>query len=186
MNVGQLAAAAQTAESIRAFVEGGVLFQVLNELGTVELDAARLALVDVGRADDSKAEVRLAVGHLQSAHGAFKRLSAIRGVGYLLQPINHQLACARDGFTCCLMAICYRYLGERDRCETCLEFAQDAHRRWDRDDGLDALSVVTCSLNPAWWIRRAKLVWHEDLIAPPSSAEIAELERLLLGDASAI
>lgn len=128
----QIVSVAETAKSIHQFVEGE-LVSILTALGEVEYAAAVDALNNISRASKPANQVLLAVGHLQSAHVAYRRIHQIGGAKRYFTLPTRMLALHKDIFTLCLMAVCYRYLDEP-------LLMQDALQ--DAIEGLDTWSLV--------------------------------------------
>jgi hypothetical protein len=106
-----LVAGVRSAKAVAAFIEGGPLASTLADLG---VKAAKDAVDDVPYAVDKEARIQQAVTHLQgaktalesSAYGRWKWLIRFR-----MPRLVHLLL--RLKYTLALMAILYRYLGER-------------------------------------------------------------------------
>ncbi|GAA1839500.1 hypothetical protein GCM10009836_18320 [Pseudonocardia ailaonensis] len=116
----ELLAALKTARSLAAFVEGGALEEALAQ---VSVGAAVDAMEKSRIARDPRAQVWSAVTHLETAWEAHRRI--------LVRPLSKHLAWTRhrriwgefDHVTC-LMAVCYRYLGE-------IELSEQCFTRWE-------------------------------------------------------
>jgi hypothetical protein len=117
--------AAENLATIKRFVETGQGERLLSEFGEVELEAAKLALSSANIARNPAQEVQGAVTHLQSAHVALKRTYSTKK--FITLP-DEAKAANTDIWVCCLMAVCYRYLGEDQLVQSCLDMAQQAMR----------------------------------------------------------
>lgn len=134
-------------ESIRAFVATDQLQIFLASFGDVEFKAAAEALRAHKRSRSKQRELEDALGHLRSAHVAFSESYQGRGFSTLAQ---EDLAIQMDIVTCCLMALCYRHLGEQQLMDDYLEAAQTALRH-------DSLSQrFKAMITPRGYIRASK------------------------------
>ena len=117
-----LLASLKAAHSLAKFVEGGGLEEALSE---ISLAAAVEGLGKARIARDPQGQIRSVVTHLELALEALRRSTS--------QPIARRLAGARHArlsnqfdYTTCLLAICYRYLGEVELSDRCFE-QRDVH-----------------------------------------------------------
>ena len=116
------AVSANTAK-LREFVETGALQKAIQEMGGIQFEAAAMALSNMSIATDPAREVAAAITHLQAAHIAFQKLHS--GRAYVSQA-TFLTAAGKDVISCCIMAICYRYLDERALMERVLSDATAA------------------------------------------------------------
>lgn len=126
-----------TAKTLVAFVTGGGMQEAVAAIiGDTAMDAARLALKNIGSSRDPRREVQLAVGHLQTAHVANRKIwSQIRnGVRANATFISTCIAADKDVWVSCLMAICYAYLQEPQMVEKSLRFATEARNFRDYEE----------------------------------------------------
>jgi len=108
----ELLTAVQGARAIANFVEGGPLANALADLG---IAAARSAMSKALYAEDKRAQVWSAVNHLEQAEAALD--STLKKYGGVLMATRFTKAASLENkhrYVLALMAICYRYLGEKD------------------------------------------------------------------------
>jgi hypothetical protein len=106
-----LVVAARSVNTIGSVVEGGALESTLADLG---LAAAKDALSKVSYAEDKRAQVWSAVNHLEEAESALRTTIKTRGnrLMWVNQPSLLVMIYKRQ-YILGLMAVCYRYLGEK-------------------------------------------------------------------------
>jgi hypothetical protein len=138
----QIVSAAETAKSVQRFVEGQ-LVGILNAFGEVEYAAAVDALDNISRARKPANQVLLAVGHLQSAHVAYRKIHQASGIKQYFTLPTRMLALHKDIFTLCLMAICYRYLDEPLLMQDTLRDAFEGFRKWKKVNSAPTLGDLT-------------------------------------------
>jgi hypothetical protein len=155
-----LVATVKTARSIANAVEGGAIESTFADLG---LQAAKDALSKVPYAEDKEAQVRSAVTHLEGAEAALRTTIQNRGTRLLYSNINALAhAMFKRVYILGLMAVCYRYLGERALTERTLSMTLDAKLeyavKYIRGQPLAALPNLLSPLN---WAGVVKDVWHQ-------------------------
>lgn len=122
--------ACKTASALVRFVTAGGLHETILALSAdVHAESAALALSNVGRSADPRAAVWIAVGHLQSAHVAHRKVwephftTALGG-------LNRQVACTNANYNdievCWVMALCHIFLGEKAYAFQAMRFADEA------------------------------------------------------------
>lgn len=87
-----------------------------------------------------KERYNLAVGHLQSAHIAYKNVwqKFNSDFGQTTKAFSFEVACKKDRYVCYLMALCYVYLREFKIAQDCLDSSERADRAYDEySKGLD-------------------------------------------------
>lgn len=165
----KLVEASGSINAIIRFVDDRVHVQILETLGSVELQAAKIAFNNSQKANDPKAEFRLAVGHLQSAHVSFKAVRSNRGLAFLWNPDVHLHACARDIYSCSLMVIGYIYLKEPKLALESLEKAKEASVNSFLYDGLTWLAHdYTGRLNLVNFFKRQYQIDKGTFLWPPT------------------
>ena len=128
----QITAATETAKKIQAFVEGE-LVTILSTMGEIEFKAAAAALKNISLSRAPSNQVLLAIGHLQSAHMAYRGIySESKGWKDYFTLATRMAALQKDVFTLCLTAICYKYLGETELMQDSLRLALEAIKPWTR------------------------------------------------------
>lgn len=143
-----LVAAAENAASVRAFIEGAEFQEMLAAIGGVELDAARDALKKRKHARDPRQQVWSAVNHLETAHVAFRRGCQSKTRKYLAGT-RWSRACDLDVITLCLMALCYRYLGEAELMHRAISDAWKAYNiQHDAHPATIFVQVASTFVNP--------------------------------------
>lgn len=156
MNLEKLLGAVENTKAVYNVVEGGGLIGILDAIGDNEFEAAKLALGNMKRSANPKREVELAVGHLQSAHVAFRRIhSGSSTIERLPQQGAWLNASYKDLFTCGMMAVCYIYLGEKQLVHDALASMSHASKREEVASSLidadGALGSFVSMLNPMQW-----------------------------------
>lgn len=142
--------AASNMNNIINFVEGISFLEALSVIGDNELEAAKLAMQSTGKAHDKKREVTLAVGHLQSAHIAYRSIwqrTHGSALGRSTRLLTLDLARQRDRYISCLTALCYVYLGEFQLARSYVTFAKEADQAWEElVDGQSAGDLFTSGI----------------------------------------
>ena len=129
MALKELVHVASSLNSIIDFIEGASFLEALSAIGDNELQAAKLAMQNAGKANDRKREVTLAIGHLQSAHTAYRSVwKQAYGSDFSkrTKAISLELAAKKDCYISCLMALCYVYLREFQLARNSVTFAKEA------------------------------------------------------------
>jgi hypothetical protein len=98
----QIVAVAETAKSVQRFVEGE-LVGILNGFGEVEYAAAVDALDNISRARQPANQVLLAVGHLQSAHVAYRKIHQASGIKQYFTLPTHCCPVKKSAASCKLL-----------------------------------------------------------------------------------
>jgi hypothetical protein len=130
-----LVLAAESVNTIVELVEGGALESTLADLGLI---AAKDALSKVPHAEDKRAQVWSAVNHLEEADSVLRTTLQTRGKRLAnLNEVGLQQMIEKRRYLIGLMAVCYRYLGERALTERALSAIPGA------DEGCDALIYRT-------------------------------------------
>jgi hypothetical protein len=105
-----LLATIKAAKTLSSFVEGGALGEALSDAG---LRAAHDALEKVPDAMADGQQVWSAINHLEFADAALAQLFARRGEALLWsRRIRFWELVGKRRYILCLMAVCYRYVGE--------------------------------------------------------------------------
>lgn len=164
--------AAKAGKSVQNFVEGGALVTVLSAFGNIEYVAARGPVADLALPRNPEGPPWSAVNHLQSAHMAYRAVYAGRaGVKAYLGAVTNTVALNKDLFTLCLMAVCYRYLGE---------IVTDAGLR--RQMVKNLMQGVVSLFNAGTWAVAAKL--DKSPLPQIYDEQFAEFTRPMLADAA--
>lgn len=110
------------------FIEGAEFVSALSAIADNDLNAAKLAMQNAGKAQDIKREVTLAVGHLQSAHTANRSIwkAYNSDLGKRTKALTLETAAQKDRYVSCLMALCYLYLREFSLAKNCVTFAKES------------------------------------------------------------
>jgi hypothetical protein len=146
-----LVVAAKSVNTVVNVVEGGTLESTLADLG---LAAAKDALSKVTYAEDKRAQVWSAVNHLEQAESALRTTIQTRGnrLMYVNRPGLEEDLIQKRRYMLGLMAVCYRYLGERALTERTLSTIPGA------DEGFGARmeekhwTIFTTNIvSPAFW-----------------------------------
>jgi hypothetical protein len=153
-----LVLAAESVNKLFEFVEGGALESTLADLGLV---AAKDALSKVPHAEDKRAQVWSAVNHLEEAESGLRRTIQTRGnrLMFVNQPGFREMIDKRR-YILGLMAVCYRYLGERALTERTLSTIPGA------DEGYDVrleenYEMLLNFISPAFWKAGYQSNWGE-------------------------
>jgi hypothetical protein len=116
----ELVAAVRSVKAVSDFVEGGPLGNALADLG---LEAAKDALIKAFYAKDKRSQIWSAINHLEEAEVALRKATQDRKIlmtFFHIERLAHLIIKRR--YILGLMAICYRYLDERELAErTCLQ-----------------------------------------------------------------
>ena len=120
-------------KKIQEFVEGELVV-ILDTIADTAYKAAGAALQNVKLARRPKDQVLLAVGHLQLAHIASREVYTPKGWKDNFTLVVRMSAVQKDLFTLTLLAICFRYLGERALMRHTLQEALEAMRYWKQVD----------------------------------------------------
>ena len=152
MQFNELVKAGETIESITQFVEGGTLLSILDAIGDIHFAAAKETLRNARHAADTKAEYRSAKDHLIVARNVYRKMWQSTTVGGIIQEITAIAARSRpydmECVTCCLIALCYEYLGDRKLSAQYLDTAGEVIEARDRledrymTSGLDAIHHI--------------------------------------------
>jgi hypothetical protein len=147
---------------LKAFIEDGVLEQILSNIGDIHTESALISLKNMGKSSDIKREVELAIGHLQAAHVAYKKF--YKGLNKIQRQYYYHAgrrACKKDQSVCIFMAMCYCYLNENTLMEESIDNAVSSlkfHKQFNDDDSLNYIAGL---LNPTHYIDVIK-DWNED------------------------
>jgi hypothetical protein len=153
----QIITVLKSVNSVKEFIEGGGLAVALKEIGGIEMDAAILCLSNIREAREPKREVQLAVGHLQSAHFAFKKaLSSLNAISAAFTHDDNLRTLGKLQQVNVLMAICYSYLHEHSLMIESLQRAEEP-LKWRSDNLIPESDIAAWFqigiglLNPAHW-----------------------------------
>jgi hypothetical protein len=149
-----LVVAARSANTIANVVAGGALESTLAALG---LAAAKDALSKVSHAEDKRAQVWSAVNHLEEAESVLR--TTIQTRGYRLMWVDQPgllLMIYKRRYILGLMAVCYRYLGEKTLAERTLSTIPGADEGYevritDPNDWRDVLNTGVQVYSPLAW-----------------------------------
>jgi|GEM_PF-1710920 len=175
-----LVAIAATASSLTGFVEGGALEGALAAIGGKELEAARRVFSSLDASKDPKHAVNRALVHLESAHLLFFELWNKR-TNFGRIDVSGD-AEKRDFWTCCLAAICHRFLGDDGSIiNAWLDSAANAGyytfaKVTKQPNLVDWIGAGVSFLNPVFYYRCFK---DKPLPECPSEAQFKEFRRLL-------
>ena len=111
--------AAKSAQSALNFITGSEIISTIDAIGGVEAAAAKLAFQGFPTARDRRNHLYLAIGHLQSAHEAFRRgwTKYDNALGKAAMDFVRIDFMDKDIITCSMMAICYAILGDKTKVE---------------------------------------------------------------------
>jgi hypothetical protein len=119
--------------SLQKFLQTGQVERTLATLGGSEFDAARLALRHAASSGYPRREIESAIGHLRSALMAYRKVWSSPG---FVTVADEAAAEEGDIWACCLIALCYAYLGEGelmrkylDEAEVPMKFGADKSKR---------------------------------------------------------
>ncbi len=130
--------AAASAKSLMKFIEGGGVADVIAD---TNLAAAKISLNKTNFANNSREQVLISVGQLETALAAVANQSAtspgLKAGDVRMMGRDHQLA-DQHRMICCLISLCYRYLGEDELCRRQFEIAMNPPER----QGVDVLGMV--------------------------------------------
>jgi hypothetical protein len=156
-----LVATVKTARSIANAIEGGAIESTFADLG---LRAAKDALSKVLYAEDKSQQVWSAVNHLEAAEAALRDTLQKRGKRLLYSNMGALWeAIDKRRYILGLMAVCYRYLGERALTERTLSMIPHA------DEGYQAISdrrwvppALANLVSPSMWTDVGKDMWRSE------------------------
>jgi hypothetical protein len=158
-----LVLAAESVNTIVGVVEGGALESTLADVGLV---AAKDALSKVPHAEDKRAQVWSAVNHLEEAESALRNTIKTRGNRLMfVNQLGLEVMIEKRRYILGLMAVCYRYLGERALTERTLSTIPGA------DEGYAARlsnnwEAIFNVISPPWWkdaYGEPYKAWTEDI-----------------------
>jgi hypothetical protein len=118
---GPLLQAAQHIQSLTSWIESGEMAELLAD---VEFSAAKASLSKVRMAADPRGQVWNAIGQLETAYQASVHIvRAHRSWENFSLRRSARADQARDKaeYILCMMAVCYRYLGENSLCKSHLD-----------------------------------------------------------------
>ncbi len=132
------------------FVEGGQLAAAMADAG---LQAGVDALKTLPMVNDKQAQVWSAVNHLQFAEGAVRQSITTRTS---LKQHARRLAMGalvdRREYVLCLLAVCYRYLGEPTLFEQAMRQARTAREVLDMSEARLTATGLLNMANPVTWV----------------------------------
>ncbi len=132
------------------FVEGGQLSAAMADAG---IQAGVDALKTLPEVNDKRAQVWSAVNHLQYAEAALHAaITTNTGAKKLLRPLNLFALVDRREYLLCLLAACYRYLGEPILFEETLDQAESARAILNTSQAVMVPSAVFSMVNPATYV----------------------------------
>jgi hypothetical protein len=139
-----------TARGLRDYILNGEMASLLGEL---ELTAAQEALNKATLARDPESQVWSAVNHLESAHVGFRSTYKGQGRWYHSAATRcaQEVAAAKDRWVLCLMACCYKLLGEPKLCLKALELAEEAHVFGETEPVLSTFTIMFQVWDPRLW-----------------------------------
>jgi hypothetical protein len=140
-------------KEVRKFVEVGGLAEALSVFGDVEHKAAQEVLRTLHLAEDKRAHVHEAVVHLRSAHSAYEEAIrlATSGIKKYLTMYKIKSIFSKAILSHCLMAVCYRYLGEKALMQETIDRAIEIERTYPgnrtiQQIGLKSLVVIPVAM----------------------------------------
>jgi hypothetical protein len=146
----------QNTQDLISFVEGDGLIEALEAIGDVALTAAQAELRNASYAYKPEDRIKAAVVHLGTAQIAFHKAY---GSSISQQPKWEHAP--KDAYACCLLAVCYQYLGEPLLRDQYLEKARRAYydSLVSHEDGLTLSFALTTMkiwvnlVNPVCWYK---------------------------------
>lgn len=99
--------------TLKKFIEGEGLYQAIQLVGDNELKAAQDVAKHLRQARDKRSTLNRVLGHLESAHQHYLSIYS-RATNEILRKKLFDKACRLDFETCCLMALCHKYLDSGD------------------------------------------------------------------------
>lgn len=143
--ISTILSAVKTLKSLQDFIISGTFLSLLDKIGSIHFEAAALALRNRKKSTDINRELELALGHLQTAHIAYRKAYIkLNDVTFNLQRRDALDSCIRDQWSCVLLSLCYCYLQEKDLATEYLKKAKECskwYKKWDSDDTLFALAA---------------------------------------------
>jgi hypothetical protein len=110
--------AVKSADSVRSYINGGEMADMLSAIGDSHFLAAKRSLLDQGRSKIPDREVSMAITQLRVGYEAF-----INGTNSKNLRKGYQASC--------LILICYRYLGEKDLAEDWVKECKSAFTKYE-------------------------------------------------------
>jgi hypothetical protein len=131
MDPASLVKVAEDAKKIFDFVYGNDLKEAVSTIvGDIHVDAAMLALETAKIAVNPRDRINSVITHLEAAHVAYARNHDVQSFGsFFRQGLDYaqiEKARQRDVWVCCVMALCYASLGERQAVASSLTLAEKA------------------------------------------------------------
>ena len=147
-----LLTAARTVSSLVDYARNGSFSDLLADCG---LEAARDALTKADMAQDPTAQIWSAINHLEAAHAALEK--SYKGRMNFFSSLATWTDCIlqsdKDRLVLCIMAACYKIVGEDALCLRCLDKAEQAHLRDEQEPGLTLLTLgIPQMFNPRVWV----------------------------------
>lgn len=121
-------------QALRIFImEGGVV----EILADTDLAAARTAFAKIRHAKNPHQQLWSSINHLEVAHERFRRIYHGKNSLFIQGSVYFERISHKDRFVLCLMASCYKLLGEDTLCRQSLDQAAaiDDERFWSLGGG---------------------------------------------------
>jgi hypothetical protein len=114
----------RAAQSLSSFLDGPMFLDAVADVG---MHASRASLARAASARDRRAQVWSAVNHLEEADAAIRLiLQRWRGSIRYTAPTRAEDLMQKRSYILCLLAACYKYLGEDKLTEQALDEAEAA------------------------------------------------------------
>lgn len=140
-----LLSAAKDVKALYVFIMEGDVIEIIID---AELGAAKTAFFKIKHANSPDQQLWSAINHLEAAHERLRRTyhgktaALIEGGAYLERMAN------KDRFTLCLMASCYKILGEETLCRRALDEAKQIDEERPLSTYSNVMQVPLTLLDP--------------------------------------
>jgi hypothetical protein len=140
--------ALKSAGTVKTFIETG---QLEEAIGSVNLTAALKSTRKLPLARDPRGQVWSSINHLEAAEEAFRRVERRESIAWV-NARRYASACFSRVYAFCLLAVCYRYVGENELSRQSLDAAVELYDRKCVDlDAADGLFMPSREGDPWWW-----------------------------------
>jgi hypothetical protein len=142
--------ALKSAGTVKSFVETG---QLEEAIGSVNLAAALKSTRKLPVARDPRGQIWSSINHLEAAEEAFRRIEQRPAIAWV-NTRRYASACFSRVYAFCLLAVCYRYVGESELSRQSLDAAEDLYDRTCVDLDAEGGQLLPGRQDDPWWWRK--------------------------------